>query len=668
MAVTQYIGSRYVPLFADPLEWSSAKTYEPLTIVTYGGDSYTSKQFVPTGIDITDERFWAVTGNYNAQIEQYRRETADARNAVRNVEAIIPATDFDSEHTVKDYIDTTTQQIVDEGLTPISAALPISDFSAENTVKDYIDSVSEMLPASSFSSESTVADALSELQTTVSEELSESYETIFKNKALGSSYAKSDLNYLGRVYRQSYTQSKPQGFCMIDRDLGWFVLTGTASTGSNACTCLKINLRDGEIKDVVSANFAHCNGMAYNKENDKIYVTPNYDYTHSSAPINSVYVCDKSDLTVEAIIPLSFSPHSIAYDKATGKMWITEEVQSPSYHINLYSFDYNTNTATFINTLGFLALTSASNPCVFAKNTPTYPFGYQNMTAYNDILYYLNGGGINAITAISTSGEFIGTINIDPKVFIYTYSEAEAIDFNDDGCMFMWGNGKIITKDIYAVISSVNAFGRTASCYETLFNASREVMYSTVDGSLDPNYNIYQTGYYHSSGHAMFATFAEALAFAVEFKYNLQIRGTVEWKTGISDYPAQFGTISIVAVAGAKLIIPNRKYLSCDLVITGASSSNKLTLQLGTEDTPLTNVALQFYKSLFLRYVDIDCAYTSTYPISNYGIFKSVSVSYSNADNVPKNASNIPYMIHANQTGVSATTFAVYQVGGWVTA
>lgn len=76
MAVTQYVGARYVPLFADPLDWDDERTYEPLTIVYYGGNSYTSKQYVPAGIQIGNEEYWALTGNYNAQIEQYRAEVA----------------------------------------------------------------------------------------------------------------------------------------------------------------------------------------------------------------------------------------------------------------------------------------------------------------------------------------------------------------------------------------------------------------------------------------------------------------------------------------------------------------------------------------------------------------------------------------------------------------
>lgn len=65
-----------MPLFADPIDWDKMKTYEPLTIVYYQGNSYTSRQSVPAGVNITDTTYWALTGNYNAQIEQYRKETA----------------------------------------------------------------------------------------------------------------------------------------------------------------------------------------------------------------------------------------------------------------------------------------------------------------------------------------------------------------------------------------------------------------------------------------------------------------------------------------------------------------------------------------------------------------------------------------------------------------
>lgn len=85
MAVREYVGARYVPLFADPLQWSNTRTYEPLTIVANQGNSYTSRQFVPTGIDISNEDFWALTGNYNAQVEQYRQEVAGLKSNVKEL-------------------------------------------------------------------------------------------------------------------------------------------------------------------------------------------------------------------------------------------------------------------------------------------------------------------------------------------------------------------------------------------------------------------------------------------------------------------------------------------------------------------------------------------------------------------------------------------------------
>lgn len=74
----QYIGARYVPIFGrkgeESIEWDNSAPYEPLTIVLHEGNSYTSKQYVPAGIEITNEKFWALTGNFNAQIEAYRKE------------------------------------------------------------------------------------------------------------------------------------------------------------------------------------------------------------------------------------------------------------------------------------------------------------------------------------------------------------------------------------------------------------------------------------------------------------------------------------------------------------------------------------------------------------------------------------------------------------------
>ena len=82
--VKQYVGARYVPKFASPVEWASGTSYEALTIVTFNNASYTSKVPVPptVGNPANNPQYWALTGNYNAQVEQYRQETAGYKTQV----------------------------------------------------------------------------------------------------------------------------------------------------------------------------------------------------------------------------------------------------------------------------------------------------------------------------------------------------------------------------------------------------------------------------------------------------------------------------------------------------------------------------------------------------------------------------------------------------------
>lgn len=79
---SMYVGARYVPKFADPIEWDIERGYESLTIVTYKGESYTSKCPVPPGIDIKNTRYWALTGAYNAQVEEYKSQVKDLSQQV----------------------------------------------------------------------------------------------------------------------------------------------------------------------------------------------------------------------------------------------------------------------------------------------------------------------------------------------------------------------------------------------------------------------------------------------------------------------------------------------------------------------------------------------------------------------------------------------------------
>lgn len=89
-----YVGHRYVPKIFG--EWNNENAYEGLSIVTYQGASYTSRQPVPIGVDIFDEDYWVVTGNYNAQIEYYRQDVVDVKNDMQSLETEVSDTYVDT--------------------------------------------------------------------------------------------------------------------------------------------------------------------------------------------------------------------------------------------------------------------------------------------------------------------------------------------------------------------------------------------------------------------------------------------------------------------------------------------------------------------------------------------------------------------------------------------
>lgn len=82
MAERVYIGARYVPVIEG--DWANTNAYEPLSVVLYNGDSYTSRQAVPIGVDISNTEYWAKSADYNAQV-------ANLANDVDAVEADIVA-------------------------------------------------------------------------------------------------------------------------------------------------------------------------------------------------------------------------------------------------------------------------------------------------------------------------------------------------------------------------------------------------------------------------------------------------------------------------------------------------------------------------------------------------------------------------------------------------
>ena len=92
-----YVGARYVPIFSDVNNgvWDDNTAYEPLTIVSYLGNSYTSKTFVPIGVNPENSEYWALTGNYNAQIAEINSKLNSVNTDIMEIEGDVSSAQAD---------------------------------------------------------------------------------------------------------------------------------------------------------------------------------------------------------------------------------------------------------------------------------------------------------------------------------------------------------------------------------------------------------------------------------------------------------------------------------------------------------------------------------------------------------------------------------------------
>lgn len=97
LGVSEYIGARYVPKFYENSEnpssnhWEANVSYEPLTVVSYNFASWTSKIPVPNtvGNPASNPTYWALTGNYNGQVQLYREEVESLKSTIATMQSDI---------------------------------------------------------------------------------------------------------------------------------------------------------------------------------------------------------------------------------------------------------------------------------------------------------------------------------------------------------------------------------------------------------------------------------------------------------------------------------------------------------------------------------------------------------------------------------------------------
>lgn len=286
MSVRQYIGARYVPIFGrvgeDSIEWDNTKPYEPLTIVLYQGNSYTSRQYVPVGIDIANEAFWALTGNYNAQVEAYRSEVQGFDNRIDAVEDGMETIRGDITNLQGDI--TRLDEKIDDDVAEVNAK--IDAFKQDKVI------------ASNY----------------IRPELVGNF-TAFNGKFITAD-ANADNPYL------------PQGFCFVQNNEFMQLLINQAQTSMKP---VQINTANNyfNIPNTSKSGFGHANQMEYVPSTGNYYINDG---------LGHILVCNSSFNIINSVTVPNEEWAVFVYDRKTEKAYVLD------YYSNVYNFDLANNT------------------------------------------------------------------------------------------------------------------------------------------------------------------------------------------------------------------------------------------------------------------------------------------------------------------------------------
>lgn len=404
MATTQYIGARLVPLFAEPLDWNSDTVYESLTIVYYAGNSYTSRQAVPKGIDITNEKYWALTGNYNAQIEEYRKEvkamdgrvTENAQKIADEVtravaqEAAIKSL-IEAEVTRAKAAENNNSDAIKTNTNAIAAEVTRAKNAEAEITTDYETAVStEKTRATNAENElaTGVANAVAAVNT--EKERAEAAEGELSTKIDDLKLAAGFIEpeYLGR-FAYPHVDRSAQGACIHNGTL----VSVCPHTSDNTAYVYSTDIENKTNTVTTKSNVTglqHAQSLV--SDGSKIYNIPLY-YTDSSdlhVLMKTVQVLNPSNYAIERTFDLDIYPYNISYDDATSKYYIMENSDSH----DIYELNINTGSVTKLFTPegieGMLIQTFCVHDDVF----------YIGMYTPNMILTYNNLGELQLVTQL----------------------------------------------------------------------------------------------------------------------------------------------------------------------------------------------------------------------------------------------------------------------------
>lgn len=401
----QYIGARYVPIFGrrgeDSIQWDNTAPYEPLTIVLYQGDSYTSRQYVPEGVDITNELFWALTGNYNAQIEAYRREVQGFSDRIDAIEE---------------------SDITQSGQLAGTTASGLKDLITANT--GHLTDVDDQLAG-------TTASGLKGL---IDENTTDITQTNQRLDSFIDSLTPTPFGFnLAPTYVGDFMVDYQHSCCMrIGNNIHVFLPSNWTDSGEVRV----FNLEANALVNTYQVRLGHANSCAYDVARNRIYVAPLHQYDGNgnilSYPKEIIsYAPNYTDMVV---IPIrdADNVYGVSYDAVTNITYAMScsSVDGP---VTIYAMQPEASTFTEIGTLSANDLTYVESP----------DNAWQDFAVYNNVLIVTKTEGTcycYDLKKKNSDDEFelfnTARIGMYDAGGMWKYGEIEGIEFDAAGRLY----------------------------------------------------------------------------------------------------------------------------------------------------------------------------------------------------------------------------------------
>ena len=449
MSVTQYIGARYVPLFADPAEWDSIREYEPLTVVLYQGASYTSRQAVPAGIDITNTDFWVLTGNYNAQVEAYRREVYTYRADIDANTQAITAETLERETAIADEIqartaadDSLSADIVAEEDARIAADSAISsEIESEADARIIADNVLDAKIDSAVAGEEAARIAADE---TINSRID----------ALASESGNAIGKYIAPTYVGDFMENRQFGSCCRSGDN---IYTASPDNYENTGVIRVFSLTSNSLLDIYqNVQMGHANSMCYDSVRNRFWIAPLFTYNGgSSSAVNGVYYYDHA-FNSATLVSTPHEMFAITFDHVTQNLYTIGENGDA---IKIYKMAADESEFSLYKTIPLSLFIAAGHVAP-----------WQDCAIYDGTAYFTHPEGTTYLIKIDADEiEIFDTViigAIDSQGY-WRYGEVEGLEFSADGILYNARNAPCgITKSGYnhavncSFVTSINTKNR----------------------------------------------------------------------------------------------------------------------------------------------------------------------------------------------------------------